>query len=390
MPLSPDPTDSVISRVIADLREWHVAEPDWRRTREKIGRWLRPLRRQLPHGAQPRLMVVAPYGDDDFGRRSRSSIRRAGTPTATPATSARPGRQNGHAGIDGSGYDWRGPVADRLYLPTAEGGQSPTPCARATRSSTSPGRCAGSSRLDRRKTPVPLRAAPDQSRGSGLIWLAGSVSVWNVLGHSATGTRSLAIQVADLATGGCAPSHDTDLRPRYRPGIFGRTTSSAARRSTQAKWSKRGSSGCGECRPDPCRTRAAPREWRCMGRLLPTDRRRVDRARWRRNARMGPIPDLGGQPILDIGFRRGGSDGAGICLYLDRLGWGGPPNVRLEAVRSTAGNACNVRGWTPWITSMPRSPETYPDHAGPRDRPADAGDRRVARHDRRGPRPAST
>ena len=30
------PRDSVISRLMNDLREWHAAEPDWRKTREKI------------------------------------------------------------------------------------------------------------------------------------------------------------------------------------------------------------------------------------------------------------------------------------------------------------------------------------------------------------------
>lgn len=30
------PPDATIARVIADVREWHAAEPDWRRTRERI------------------------------------------------------------------------------------------------------------------------------------------------------------------------------------------------------------------------------------------------------------------------------------------------------------------------------------------------------------------
>ena len=35
------------------------------------------------------------------------------------------GIKNGLAGID-AGPDWRGPVADRLYLPTADGGRAIT------------------------------------------------------------------------------------------------------------------------------------------------------------------------------------------------------------------------------------------------------------------------
>ena len=50
------PKDSVIFRMIDDIREWHAEEKDWRKTRGAHRGELRlpQVRRQLPHGAQPR------------------------------------------------------------------------------------------------------------------------------------------------------------------------------------------------------------------------------------------------------------------------------------------------------------------------------------------------
>ena len=52
----PHPARLVISRLIDDIRDWHAEEPDWRKTRERIAAnyGYDKLRRQLPHGAEPR------------------------------------------------------------------------------------------------------------------------------------------------------------------------------------------------------------------------------------------------------------------------------------------------------------------------------------------------
>ena len=42
------------------------------------------------------------------------------------------GIKNGLAGIDTSPVDWRGPVADRMYLPSADGGRTITNSANET------------------------------------------------------------------------------------------------------------------------------------------------------------------------------------------------------------------------------------------------------------------
>ena len=67
------------------------------------------------------------------------------------------------------------------------------------------------------------------------------------------------------------------------------------------------------------------------------------------------IPDVGGQPILDIGIEMATIEGSGAAptgctIYLDRLGWSGPADVRLGRPVD-GGEPGGVPGWTPWTTS---------------------------------------
>ena len=86
------------------------------------------------------IILALLYGDDDF-QKSLMIVNTAGWDTDCNSgnVGCLLGIKNGLAGIDGSGPDWRGPVADRLYLPTADGGRAITDAVRGDlrRSSTS-------------------------------------------------------------------------------------------------------------------------------------------------------------------------------------------------------------------------------------------------------------
>lgn len=121
------PPDSQIARLIAEIREWHSAQPnDWRATRQKIadkygydkfggGCHMVPnhalIIHSLLHGQgdfQKSLMVVNTSGwDTDCNSGNVGCIL---------------GVLGGLAGLE-SGSDFRGPVADGLLLPTADGGR---------------------------------------------------------------------------------------------------------------------------------------------------------------------------------------------------------------------------------------------------------------------------
>ena len=124
------PADSTIARLIADIREWHATEPDWRKTREKIAanygydKYIGNCH-MVPNHAL--IIMALLYGDDDF-RRSLMIVNTSGWDTDCNSgnVGALLGIKNGLAGIDDSPYDWRGPVADRMYLATADGGRAIT------------------------------------------------------------------------------------------------------------------------------------------------------------------------------------------------------------------------------------------------------------------------
>ena len=122
------PANSIIARLIADIREWHAAEPDWRKARELIaGRYGYDKYGGNCHMVPNHALIIHAllYGDDDF-RRSLMIVNTSGWDTDCNAgnVGCLLGIKNGLAPIDDSPVDWRGPVADRLYLATADGGRA--------------------------------------------------------------------------------------------------------------------------------------------------------------------------------------------------------------------------------------------------------------------------
>ena len=98
------------------------------------------------------------HGKDDF-QRSLMIANTAGWDTDCNSgnVGCLLGIKNGLAGID-AGPDWRGPVADRLYLPTADGGRCITDAVRETYALVNigprPGRAAAGRPQGRRAVPL--------------------------------------------------------------------------------------------------------------------------------------------------------------------------------------------------------------------------------------------
>jgi ADP-ribosylglycohydrolase len=123
------PNNSIIYRMINDIREWHAEFPDWHHTREQIvanygydkygGNC-----HMIPNHALIIMSVL--YAPDDF-QKALMMANTAGWDTDCNSGNVGCilGIKNGLAGIE-NGPDWRTPVADRLYLPTADGGRAVT------------------------------------------------------------------------------------------------------------------------------------------------------------------------------------------------------------------------------------------------------------------------
>lgn len=130
------PEDSIIHRLIADLRDWHVANPtDWHAARRKLaekygyGKYGGNCHIVPNHGL---VILSLLFSGGDFSR-AQTIVNTCGWDTDCNAANVGCilGVRNGPAAFE-SGSDWRGPVADRLYLPTADSGRAISDAVRET------------------------------------------------------------------------------------------------------------------------------------------------------------------------------------------------------------------------------------------------------------------
>ena len=130
------PPDSVIATMIGDIRAWHARDKDWRATRELIeanygyDKYGGNCHMVPNHGLIIHSLL---HGEGDFSQ-TMKIINTCGWDTDCNSgnVGCLMGIKEGLAGIDAGlnkGLDWRGPVADRVYLPTADGGRGISDCA---------------------------------------------------------------------------------------------------------------------------------------------------------------------------------------------------------------------------------------------------------------------
>lgn len=125
--LSVIPKDCLIAKLIADIRDWRKTDDDWLVTRQRI-------EDQYGYAQYPGNCHVVPnhalmimsvlYAPNDF-QRAQMIVNTSGWDTDCNAgnVGCLMGIMLGLDGID-AGPDWRGPVADRLLISSADGGNS--------------------------------------------------------------------------------------------------------------------------------------------------------------------------------------------------------------------------------------------------------------------------
>ncbi|MBI4927780.1 MAG: ADP-ribosylglycohydrolase family protein, partial [Anaerolineae bacterium] len=129
--LSVIPKNSVIASMIGEIRHWHAADKDWRKTRERIAEHYGYQKfggnvHVVPNHALIILGLL--YGEGDF-QKSLMICNTCGWDTDCNSGNlgCLLGIRNGLQGFEGNKatgqvVDWRGPVADRMMIPTADGG----------------------------------------------------------------------------------------------------------------------------------------------------------------------------------------------------------------------------------------------------------------------------
>jgi ADP-ribosylglycohydrolase len=375
------PKDSIIYRLIADIREWHAKEANWRKTRESIAANYGYDKyggncHMVPNHAL--IIHALLHGEDDF-QKTLMIVNTSGWDTDCNSgnVGCLMGIKNGLAGID-AGPDWRGPVADRLYNPTADGGQSITDAVTISYQVVNIGRA-----LNGLEPVAPKKGArfhfelpgafqgfqPDDS-----VEARGTVTLDNVRGHSQQGERSLAIhyrgiapgRVARVETGTFIPSTEIasyfDKRgysliasPTLYPGQVVRAGVSADADNTQ-----------------PINVSLLLRSYDPEDRLVMTSGPGIEIPPGAYHEFTWKVGDTGGAPIASIGLEITSERRADGTIYLDYLTWDGEPNVtfgrstgvmRQRATLSGAGTS-RIDMWRrAWVNGVdkvePRWPEVF-------------------------------
>ena len=330
------PRDCLLRRVIDDVRDWHASGEDWRATRARIAQRYGYERyggncHVIPNHA---LIVSALlHGDGDFGR-SLMIVNTCGWDT--DCNSGNLGCllaiRGGLAALE-DGPDWRGPVADRMYLPCADAGGVITDALTEAMKLADLGReLAGETRTGTAQRPRFDFALPGSVQGFRADEQAargGVVAVANVATQRARGSRGLAIDFDELPAGASAraltatfglDSAATDPDVGYElhasPTLH---SGQLVRAEITADAGNRGEVTC----------RLVLRAHDSQGGLREHHGPPVALAPGAHGALEWTAPDTAGQPIADVGVEAlPGSTPAGRVV-LDRLGWNGAPQVAL-------------------------------------------------------------
>ncbi|MBV7333267.1 ADP-ribosylglycohydrolase family protein [Chloroflexi bacterium TSY] len=334
------PNDSIIYRLIGDVREWHAKESDWRKTREQIAaNYGYDKYGGNCHMVPNHALIVHSllHGDDDF-QKSLMIVNTCGWDTDCNSgnVGCLLGIKNGLAGIDNSGPDWRGPVADRMYLPTADGGRSITDAVTETFHIVNTGRA-----LNGAKSIAPKQGAryhfelPGSLQGfqpEESIEVAGTVAIDNVVGHSRRGQRSLAIRYQSIAPGRSARVATPVFIPSKEIADYFSQRGYALLASPTLY---PGQTVHATVEMDETNSQSATcnlyiRFYGAEDELVLKRGEEVKLAAGEKHTFSWQIGDLGGAPIADVGIEIRSDQRADGTLYLDYLTWDGTPNVELR------------------------------------------------------------
>ncbi len=230
--LSLIPGDCLIRRLVADLRGWHAKYDDWRRCfREIVAHYGYDKYAGNCHMVPNHALVVMAllYGGDRF-QDALSIVNTAGWDTDCNSgnVGCLMGIKEGLRGL-ADGPDYRGPVADRLYLPTADGGRTVTDAVHETYEVVKI--AAG---LQGQRTALLKGGArfhfclPGAVQGFVLDSspeCIGVATLANVPGHSETGERCLAVRYEALAPGRAVRLQRETLPALSQSGGYGMVAS---------------------------------------------------------------------------------------------------------------------------------------------------------------------
>ncbi|MDE0633053.1 MAG: ADP-ribosylglycohydrolase family protein [Caldilineaceae bacterium] len=336
--LSVIPEDSLIRAMISQIREWHARHgDDWRATREEIAANFGYDKfggncHMVPNHAL--IIHALLHGEDSF-QKSLMIVNTSGWDTDCNSgnVGCLLGIKNGLAGLE-DGPDFRGPLSDRLYLPTADGGRAVTDAVTESLHVANIGRAMSQAPIDAPKDGARYHfELPGSVQGfmaDESVDSRGTLTLENVPGHSRSGGRSLALKFNGVAAGRPArtathtfiPSKETAVYFEQRgygllasPSIYPGQTVSAA------------------VEADPGNERAVDanlylRRYRSQDDQLTLEAGPSQRLEPGANHTFNwTVDGEGNEPIAEIGVAVQSDERTQGTIYLDYLTWKGEPDV---------------------------------------------------------------
>ncbi len=356
------PKDSVIYREIADIREWRARDVDWQKTRQRIEDKYGYDKyggncHIVPNHALVILSLLA--GDDDF-QKTMMIVNTCGWDTDCNSGNVGcvMGIKNGLAGLE-TGPDWRGPVADRVYLSTADGGNCINDALTQAYQVINIGRA-----LAGLEPTVPKGGArfhfslPGSLQGfheEDSIACRGTLCLENAILEGEENRRGLALHYHNIARGKEAragtetfiPPHYARMKLHYEllasptlyPGQQVRARLIAGRDNMQPE---RVGLYIRYYGADDCLALL-------RGEMVILQPGASCELTWH-------IPDLGGQPVAEVGVEIASEKRSSGVIYLDYLTWDSEPEVRFT--RPLEGGSMWRKAW---VNALDLYDERWPE-----------------------------
>ncbi|HYO29723.1 MAG TPA: ADP-ribosylglycohydrolase family protein, partial [Thermomicrobiales bacterium] len=350
------PADSTIRRLIDDVRGWHATERDWRQTREKIAaNYGYDKYRGACHMVPNHALIVHAllHGEDDF-RRSLTIVNTCGWDTDCNSgnVGCLLGIKNGLATLDASPYDWRGPVADRLYLATADGGRAISDAVHETFEVVNIGRALAG------EGPI---APKDGARVH--FSLPGSVQGFQAEGEGAAianvergGERMLELSFQAAVAGDAARTATPTFIPEEAIAMPGYTLLASPTLYPGQEVSARLLADDGN--PAPVACRLFLRVYGADDRLETVPGPQAELAPGGETDLTWRVPDTGGHPVAEIGLEATAGAAGPVAVALDCLGWSGAADATFA--RPAGSGAMWRRAWVDGVDLWEaRWPQAY-------------------------------
>ncbi len=332
--LSVIPGDSLIARLVADVRSWCSELPDWRDARQKI-------EDQYGYDKFPGNCHVVPnhaliilallYSRGDF-HQAMKIVNTAGWDTDCNSgnVGCLIGVMHGLKGLEG-GPDWRGPLADRALISASDGGYAVNDAARLAYDIANLGR----QLADLAPLPPPKAAAqfhftlPGSVQGFMVERDSVQPDLLSIERTDRSGQPALALRFKSLARGRTAAA----LTPTFSPPNVGemRTYHLLASPRVYSGQTIKAHVIADIANTSTVSAALRIKVYGCDDHLVDYDSPSMALAAGADSVLSWTIPDLDGQPIQQIGVcltsQGAGADG---IVWLDYLGWSGTPRLKLR------------------------------------------------------------